>query len=87
MTLAQQSEQDGEHGAVPAGEGWLGTAALQDGQLVPEHRYLDILGRGGGSQQAQPAEQEAAESVDQTERHAFQASADGLANTLEVITS
>ncbi|MGX4695475.1 hypothetical protein [Streptomyces sp. JNUCC 63] len=87
MTLARQAEQGGEHRAVPAGEGWLGAAALQDGQLVPQHQYLGILGRGGAGRQAQPAEQEAAESVDQTERHASQACADGLANTFDVIPS
>lgn len=86
VTLAQQPRQGGEHRTVPAGEGGLGVAALQDGQLVPEHQYLDILGRGGVGQQAQPAEQEAAESVDQTERHASQVCADGLANTHDVST-
>lgn len=44
-------EQGCDHGAVPAGEDGLGTAALQDGQLVPEHQYLDVLGRGGADQQ------------------------------------
>ncbi|MEV6056659.1 hypothetical protein [Streptomyces sp. NPDC052107] len=87
MTLAQQPEQGGEHRAVPAGEGWLEAAALQDGQLVPEHQYLGILGRRRAGQQAQPAEQEAAESVDQTERHASQACAGGLANTFDAIPS
>ncbi|MFE7711970.1 hypothetical protein ACFU6I_40880 [Streptomyces sp. NPDC057486] len=60
---------------------------MQDGRLVPEHQYLDILGRGGTGQQAQPADHQAAESVDQTERRDAQACADGLTNTLEVITS
>ncbi|WP_326793570.1 hypothetical protein OHA79_46765 (plasmid) [Streptomyces sp. NBC_00841] len=82
MTLGQQAEQGREYRAVSAGEGWLGVAALQDGQLVPEHQYLDILGRGGAGQQAQPAEQKTAESVDQTERHDAQPCADGLTNTL-----
>lgn len=84
MTLARQPKQGGEHRTVPAGEGGLGAAALQDGQLVPESQYLDILSRGGVGRQAQPAEQEAAESVDQTERHASRACADGFANTHDV---
>ncbi len=87
VTLAQQPEQGREHRAVPVSQGRLGTAALQDGQLVAEYQYLGILGRGRATQQAQPAEQVAAESGDQTERHAFQACIDGLANTPEVITS
>ncbi|MFE7393749.1 hypothetical protein [Streptomyces sp. NPDC057582] len=87
MTLAQQSEQGCEHRSVPAAEGGLGTAALQDGQLVPEHQYLDILGRGGPRQQAQPAEHQARESVDQTERHDSQACADGVTSAFDVITS
>ncbi|MFF3469198.1 hypothetical protein [Streptomyces sp. NPDC002619] len=87
MTLAQEPEQGCEHCTVPAGENGLGAAALQDGQLVPEHQYLDILGRAGAGRQAQPAEQEAAESVDQTERHAFRACVGGLTSTFDVITS
>jgi hypothetical protein len=86
VTLAQESEQDCEHGAVPAGEGGLGAAALQDGQLLPEYKYLDILGCGGAGRQAQPADQEAAESVGQTERHDSQACADGLTSAFDVIT-
>ncbi|MEU6572620.1 hypothetical protein [Streptomyces sp. NPDC046805] len=86
MTLAQESEQGGEHGVVPAGEGGLGAAVLQDGQLLPEYKYLDFLGRGGAGQQAQPAGQEAAESVGQTERHDSQACADGLTSAFDVIT-
>ncbi|MFH8387075.1 hypothetical protein ACH4E7_40210 [Kitasatospora sp. NPDC018058] len=73
MTLAQESEQGCDHGTVPAGEDGLRVAALQDGQLVSEHQYLDVLGRRGASQQTQPAEQEAAESVDDTKRHDPQA--------------
>ena len=87
MTLAQEPKQGCEHRTVPAGEIGLGAAALQDGQLVPEHQYLDILGRGRAGQQAQPTEQEAAESVDQTERHVSQACTGGLASTFDVITS
>ncbi|GAA3814506.1 hypothetical protein ACFQ0G_12850 [Streptomyces chiangmaiensis] len=86
MTLVQESEQGCEQGAVPAGEGGLGAAALQDDQLLPEYKYLDILGRGGAGQQAQPAEQEAAESVGQTERHDSQACAAGLTSAFHVIT-
>ncbi|MGW7003886.1 hypothetical protein ACWGCW_13940 [Streptomyces sp. NPDC054933] len=56
VTFAQESEQGGDHGAVSAGEDGLGAAALQDGQLVAEHQYLDVLGRGGPRQQAQSAE-------------------------------
>ncbi|MFF4692224.1 hypothetical protein [Streptomyces sp. NPDC001307] len=85
-TLAQEAEQGCEHRAVSAaGSGFV--AALQDGQLVPEHQYLDVLGRGGPRQQSQPAEQQAAESVDQTERRDFQACADGLTSAFDVMTS
>jgi len=87
VTLAQEAEQGCEHRAVPAAEGGLGVAALQDGQLVPEHQYLDVLGRGGPRQQAQPAEQQAAGSVDQTGRHDSPACADGLTSAFDVITS
>ena len=54
---------------------------------MEQHQYLDILSLGRAGPQAQPAEQEAAESVDQTERHDFQSCVDGLANTPDVITS
>ncbi|MFE6755784.1 hypothetical protein ACFVDQ_19645 [Streptomyces sp. NPDC057684] len=54
---------------------------------MAEHQYLGILGRGGPRQKAQPAERQAAESVDQMERHDSQECVDGLANTLDVIPS
>lgn len=47
--------------------------------------YLDILGHEGAGQQAQPAEQEAAESGGHMERHDSQACADGLTSTFDVI--
>ncbi|MER5917088.1 hypothetical protein ABT124_43770 [Streptomyces sp. NPDC001982] len=85
--LGRDVGQGCEHRAVTAAEGGLGAAALQDGQLVAQYQYLDVLGRGGPRQQAQPAEQQAAESVDQTERHDFQACVDGLTSAFDVITS
>ncbi|MGW0884655.1 hypothetical protein [Streptomyces sp. NPDC002671] len=83
----QQLEQGCEHRAVPAAEGGLWAAALQDGQLLPEHQYPDILGRRGPRQQAQPAQQQAAESADQTERHDSRTCADALTSPFDPITS
>ncbi|MET7541716.1 hypothetical protein [Streptomyces sp. NPDC005507] len=87
LTLPQQANERGDHGSVAEFESRLRPAALQDTQLMAQHQDLDILGRGGPCQQAEPAEQEAAESVDQTERHDSQACVDGLANVRDVIPS
>ncbi|MEY9966834.1 hypothetical protein ABIA33_004899 [Streptacidiphilus sp. MAP12-16] len=88
VTLAQEWEEGSDHRTVPAAEDRLGAAAaLQDRQLLTEHQDLDVLGHGGARQQTQPAEQEPAEPVGETNRHDPQACGAGLAHTLQVITS
>jgi hypothetical protein len=43
--------------------------AAQHGNLVPQHKELDVLGRRGSAQQDQPAAEPDEDQVEQTERH------------------
>jgi hypothetical protein len=62
-------EQSGEHGAVGGGERGLAGLALQDEELVPQGKDLDVLVPVAHRQQAQEREGVGHGEVGQTQQH------------------
>ena len=65
----EQSAQRAEDGAVDPVHRRAGVASTQDGDLVPEHQDLDVLGCIRASEQRQPAQQTGEEQIGGSEGH------------------
>jgi hypothetical protein len=66
----QPSDERGEHGSVRPVQAWPGVGAAQDGDLVPKHEELDVLGGGRAAHQQDHSEHLREDQVQQAQRHA-----------------
>jgi hypothetical protein len=66
----QRRDEGGEHGPVRPiqARSWIG--ATQDGDLVPQHKQLDILGGGRTAHQQDQPKHLPEDQVEQAQRHA-----------------
>ena len=65
----QPPHEGGEHGPVRPVQPWPWVAAAQDGDLVPQHEELDVLGGGRAAQQQDQAEHLPEDQIQQSQRH------------------
>jgi len=66
----QPPHEGGEHGPVRPVQPWPWVAAAQDGDLVPQHEELDVLGGGRAAHQQVQPEHLPEDQVQQPQRHA-----------------
>jgi hypothetical protein len=65
----QPLNEGGEHGPVGPGQAWSWVGAAQDGDLVPRHEELDVLGGGRAAHQQGQPEHLPEDQVEQPQRH------------------
>ena len=66
----QPPDERGEHGPVRPVQARTWVGAAQDGDLVPQHEELDVLGGGRATRQQDQAEHLPEDQVQQPQRHA-----------------
>jgi hypothetical protein len=65
----QSSDEGGEHRPVCPVQAWSRAGSAKDGDLMPQHEQLDVLGRRATAQQHDQAENLQEDQTQQPERH------------------